>query len=78
MNLTIIKTKLIESMAEENVSVSQLSKNTNIDIITLILILYFPFYKISMTRFMSICKALNVIPSDILDIHFDIRRANQI
>ena len=65
-NEKMLKTNIRNKMLEKNIEASSLSKKSNINIIVLILLLYFPLYKVKLSQSISICKALNLNFSDII------------
>ena len=65
-NEKILKTNIKNKMIENNIRASSLSKKSNINIVILILLLYFPFYKVKLSQSIRICKVLNLYLIDII------------
>ena len=65
-NEKMLKTNIKNKMLEKGIKTSDLSKKSNLNIVVLIRLLYFPFHKVKLSQSIRICKVLNLNLSDII------------
>lgn len=64
INSKTIKNNIKNKMCIENISLSELSRRTNISVLKLIFLLNFNFSKVRLSYAIKICKALKIEVSD--------------
>ncbi|OOM74457.1 hypothetical protein CLPUN_39100 [Clostridium puniceum] len=61
-----IKNNIKRYINGNNLNIIILSKSTDINILKLIFMIYFPFSKIKLSKAIIICNVLNLKPSDVI------------
>lgn len=62
-----IKNNIKNYMKCDSINLLTLSRKASINYCILVFLLYFPFFKVRLTKAIKICKALEIKLSDILD-----------